>query len=194
MDGRVLAFTLLISLATGLICGLMPALQSRRAAPFDILKAEGRSVAGSRGRIRAQQVLVAAEIAMYDFAMIRAPPPIAAARTRARPVSLPRWPILRAITGATASAHVLWGVFGTSYLLFATEDLGLVRRRVFPEDAVTAVVVRVVDRSAVIMGGVTAANLPHVLRNSRRSKSHLSGVSTMLRLTSGVGRAGRFDR
>ena len=34
-------------------------------------------------------------------------------------------PILRAITGATASAHVLWGVFGTSYLLFATQDIGL---------------------------------------------------------------------
>jgi MFS family permease len=34
-------------------------------------------------------------------------------------------PILRAITGATASAHVLWGVFGTSYLLFATQDLSL---------------------------------------------------------------------
>ncbi len=34
-------------------------------------------------------------------------------------------PILRAITGATASAHVLWGVFGTSYLLFATEIVGL---------------------------------------------------------------------
>ncbi len=34
-------------------------------------------------------------------------------------------PILRAITGATASAHVLWGVFGTSYLLFATEVVGL---------------------------------------------------------------------
>ncbi len=34
-------------------------------------------------------------------------------------------PILRAITGATASAHVLWGVFGTSYLLFATDVVGL---------------------------------------------------------------------
>jgi len=34
-------------------------------------------------------------------------------------------PILRAITGATASAHVLWGVFGTSFLLFATQDVGL---------------------------------------------------------------------
>ncbi len=34
-------------------------------------------------------------------------------------------PILRAIAGASASAHVLWGIFGTAYLLFATRDLGL---------------------------------------------------------------------
>ena len=34
-------------------------------------------------------------------------------------------PVLRAITAATASSHVLWGVFGTSYLLFATDVVGL---------------------------------------------------------------------
>jgi MFS family permease len=34
-------------------------------------------------------------------------------------------PILRALAGAGAASHVLWGVFGTSYLLFASEDLGL---------------------------------------------------------------------
>jgi MFS family permease len=34
-------------------------------------------------------------------------------------------PILRALAGAGAASHVLWGVFGTSYLLFATEDVGL---------------------------------------------------------------------
>ena len=64
VDGGVLAFTLFVSLSTGLLCGLIPALQSRGAAPYDILKSEGRSASGSRGRIRAQQVLVAAEIAM----------------------------------------------------------------------------------------------------------------------------------
>ena len=34
-------------------------------------------------------------------------------------------PILRAIAGAGAASHVLWGVFGTSYLLFATRTVGL---------------------------------------------------------------------
>ena len=34
-------------------------------------------------------------------------------------------PVLRALAAAEASTHVLWGIFGTSYLLFATRDLGL---------------------------------------------------------------------
>lgn len=33
--------------------------------------------------------------------------------------------VLRAIAGASAAAHVLWGVFGTAYLLFATREVGL---------------------------------------------------------------------
>ena len=33
--------------------------------------------------------------------------------------------ILRALAGAGAASHVMWGVFGTSYLLFASRDLGL---------------------------------------------------------------------
>jgi predicted permease len=64
VDSGALAFTVFVSLATGLLCGLIPALQSRGVAPYGILKSEGRSGGGSRGRIRAQQVLVAAEIAM----------------------------------------------------------------------------------------------------------------------------------
>lgn len=34
-------------------------------------------------------------------------------------------PILRAIAAAHSATHVLWGVFGTTYLLFATQDIGL---------------------------------------------------------------------
>ena len=36
-----------------------------------------------------------------------------------------RTPILRAFTLATAFAHLLWGVFGATWILFATRDLGL---------------------------------------------------------------------
>ena len=34
-------------------------------------------------------------------------------------------PTLRALAAAHGATHLLWGVFGTSYLLFATRDLGL---------------------------------------------------------------------
>jgi MFS family permease len=34
-------------------------------------------------------------------------------------------PVLRAIAGAHGATHILWGFFSTSYLLFATHDLGL---------------------------------------------------------------------
>ncbi len=64
LDGRALAFTLFVSLSTGLLCGLIPAVQPRRASPYDVLKTEGRGAAGNRGRIRAQQILVASEIAL----------------------------------------------------------------------------------------------------------------------------------
>jgi MFS family permease len=36
-----------------------------------------------------------------------------------------RSPVLRALASAHAMTHVLWGVFGTTYLLYATEELGL---------------------------------------------------------------------
>jgi MFS family permease len=36
-----------------------------------------------------------------------------------------RSPILRPLAAAGASAHVLWGVFGAVYLLFASEEVGL---------------------------------------------------------------------
>ena len=64
VDWRALAFTVAVSISTGLASGLIPAWQTRKSAPFDVLKSEGRGAAGSRGRNRAQQWLVIAEIAM----------------------------------------------------------------------------------------------------------------------------------
>jgi len=34
-------------------------------------------------------------------------------------------PVLRAVAAAHAGTHILWGVFGTTYLLFATHEIGL---------------------------------------------------------------------
>lgn len=34
-------------------------------------------------------------------------------------------PVLRALTGAHGATHLSWGIFGTSYLLFAINDVGL---------------------------------------------------------------------
>ena len=61
IDLRVLGFTLGITLLTGLIFGVVPALQTSRVDLNDTLKEAAR---GSSGRSRARSLLVVAEIAM----------------------------------------------------------------------------------------------------------------------------------
>ena len=64
MDFRVLAFTLAISLLSGILFGLTPALQLSRPDIRAMLSDEGRGSAGSRQRNRARSVLVAAQVAL----------------------------------------------------------------------------------------------------------------------------------
>jgi putative ABC transport system permease protein len=63
LDGRVLAFTALASLLTGVIFGLAPALQAAQPRVNEALRESGRAGAGARGQ-RLRNTFVVAEIAM----------------------------------------------------------------------------------------------------------------------------------
>lgn len=70
LDGWVLAFTIAISLLTGLVFGLFPALATSNLDLSSTLKTGGRGAAGSSGRIRG--ALVVAEVAMSFVLLIGA--------------------------------------------------------------------------------------------------------------------------
>jgi putative ABC transport system permease protein len=62
VDMSVLVFTIVLSLATSIIFGLVPALQSARRPPAEALAHSGRMVGSTQGRLRG--ALVAAEVAL----------------------------------------------------------------------------------------------------------------------------------
>lgn len=64
VDARVLGFTALVSIITGVLFGLAPALGVSRVGIAESLKEGGRSAGGSRGSRRARSVLVVAEVAL----------------------------------------------------------------------------------------------------------------------------------
>ena len=71
LDGRALAFTLLVSMLTGVLFGLAPALESARADLSSTLKEGGRAGAG-RTRGRARAVLVVSEISVSLILLVGA--------------------------------------------------------------------------------------------------------------------------
>ncbi len=71
IDGAVLAFTLLVSLATGLIFGSMPALPARKN-PADALRESGTRTTASTGKLRLRSALVVSQIAISFMLLIGA--------------------------------------------------------------------------------------------------------------------------
>lgn len=72
LDGTVLAFTLLVTLATGLIFGLVPAWEAFGLSLGETLKDANRSVAGGRPQHRVRRVLVIGEVALASVLLLGA--------------------------------------------------------------------------------------------------------------------------
>src|SRR5579883_983782 len=72
LDGRALGMTILLSLATGIVAGLMPAFQCSRPNLYETLKEGGRGTSPGRSRHRLRGMLVAAEIALAVVLLVGA--------------------------------------------------------------------------------------------------------------------------
>jgi len=72
IDGWVLGFTLLVSVLTGIIFGLAPAIQSTKMDLTEALKASGRNSAGSSHRHSLRSLLVMSEMALALILLIGA--------------------------------------------------------------------------------------------------------------------------
>jgi len=72
LDWRVLAYTLVISVVTGVLFGMAPAVSSVRHDLNSVLKTSGRSTTGNRGRSRLRNLLVISEISACVVLLIGA--------------------------------------------------------------------------------------------------------------------------
>ena len=70
LDPRVLAFTAALSIATALLCGLLPALEASQFDSSDTLKESGRSGAAGRRQRRIFSALVTAQFALAVILLI----------------------------------------------------------------------------------------------------------------------------
>jgi putative ABC transport system permease protein len=72
IDNQVLAFTLLLSLATGVLFGLMPTLQLSKSDVQAVLREVGRATAGARRRSLARGLLVVCQVALSMILLVGA--------------------------------------------------------------------------------------------------------------------------
>jgi predicted permease len=72
IDGQALGFTLLVSLLTGIVFGLAPALQASNPDLNESLKESARGAAGGVGRSRLRGLLVVAEVALSLLLLVSA--------------------------------------------------------------------------------------------------------------------------
>jgi len=99
LDRSVLLFSLALSLLTGILFGIFPALQASRANVHDALKEGGRSASTSGKRANLRDILVAAEVAVSLVLLVGA-----GLMTKSL------WHVLQADVGI-APAHVLTAQF-----------------------------------------------------------------------------------
>ncbi len=64
LDARVVIFALLLSVVTGLVFGMAPALQLARGSLQETLRESGRGAAGNRGAARLRRGLIVSEVAL----------------------------------------------------------------------------------------------------------------------------------
>ena len=72
VNGSVLAFTFIVTLVSGVIIGLLPALRSTRAPATDVLRSSSVTSASSRSAGRIRSMLVAVEIAASTVCVVAA--------------------------------------------------------------------------------------------------------------------------
>ena len=72
LDGRVLLFALLLTLLTGGLCGVLPALRSARAMPHHALKAGGRGATDAPGQERLRRAFVVLQLAVSVILLVGA--------------------------------------------------------------------------------------------------------------------------
>jgi putative ABC transport system permease protein len=70
MDGRVLLFAALVSVFTGMLFGMAPALQATRPDLAASMKEEGRSSSGTAGRRRLRDGLIVSEVALAFLLLV----------------------------------------------------------------------------------------------------------------------------